>query len=538
MSNTLNQEEKSSTENLELSKMSQTKLQEEAWAEAMRRATPRRKIDPRYLKFQKTYYNDWAAFVHDCFEWKEGRGPTFYQDEILNSFQDNPRQSIRGPHGLGKTALAAWIVHAFSLTRDGIDWKAITTASVWRQLTKFLWPEIHKWARLIKWSKIGRPPYDFRYELQTLQLKLQTGAAFAVASDNHTAIEGAHADSLFYIYDESKSVIDATFDASEGAFSGAGADDELEAYGFAISTPGEPVGRFYDIHRRAPGLEDWNVRHITLEDSIASKRISEAWAKQRKRQWGEGSAVYQNRVLGEFASADADGVIPLEWVEAAMVRWEDWQDSLKTTPDKGKLTSLGVDIGSGEEGRNLTVLAKVYDGHKIDKLDKKGRGSVDHATMDTANRVMGILRNNPLCNAFVDSIGIGLGVYHRLKEMKFDRAFAFNSSQRTTKQDRDKEFGFVNKRSAAWWLMREALDPINGTGVCLPRDDALLGELIAPKYSIAVGGMLKVEGKDDIMKRIERSTDSADAIIYAITGNMLAKAPITQVYVTGQGRIY
>jgi len=65
-------------------------------------------------------------------------------------------------------------------------------------------------------------------------------------------IEGAHAESLLYIFDESKSIAAPVFDAAEGAFAGPG-----EVFALAQSTPGEPSGRFYDIHARASGLEDW-----------------------------------------------------------------------------------------------------------------------------------------------------------------------------------------------------------------------------------------------------------------------------------------
>lgn len=444
---------------------------------------------------------------------------------------------MRGPHGLGKTALASWLTHWYALTRDGLDWKVITTASVWRQLTKYLWPEIHKWSRLIKWSVVGRPPYNLKYELQTLQLKLTTGAAFAVASDDHTAIEGAHADYLMYIFDESKSVIDATFDAAEGAFSGAGEESEMEAYALAISTPGEPVGRFYDIHRRAPGFEDWKPIHVNVEDAISGGRITRSWVEQRRKQWGDESSVFKNRVLGEFASSDADGVIPLEWVEKAVQRWTDWYEASEQSGYKGKLTNLGADIGSGAENSNLTVLARVYDRKHV-TLEKWGRGGVDQATMETANKISGILMRYPSCDGFVDSIGIGLGVFHRLKELKLRNIYPFNSSQRTILMDKNKEFGFVNKRAAAWWLMREALDPSSDVQISLPDDDALIGELITPKFSVLAGGMIKVESKDDIMKRIERSTDSADAVIYALTGPVLSKMPKTRVYIPGEGYVY
>lgn len=210
------------------------------------------------------------------------------------------RTSVRGPHGLGKTALASWVLLWFALTRDGRDWKVITTASRWRQLTIYLWPEVHKWSRRLRWDLIGRPPFNERSELQTLSLKLMTGAASAVASDNPASIEGAHADYLLYIFDESKEIQAGTFDAAEGAFSNVGNVAGNEALALAISTPGEPQGRFYEIQARKPGYEDWQVRRVSLEEVIQAGRVGPEWAEQRKQQWGEKSAVYQNKVLGEF----------------------------------------------------------------------------------------------------------------------------------------------------------------------------------------------------------------------------------------------
>jgi hypothetical protein len=224
-------------------------------------------------------------------------------------------------HGLGKTTLNAWAVLWFALTRDGEDWKVITTASAWRQLEVYLWPEVHKWARLLKWDKLGRRPFTDG-ELLTLNLKLATGQASAVASNLPALIEGAHADHILYLFDESKTIPEGTFDAAEGAFAGAGEGSALEALALAASTPGEPVGRFYDIHKRKPGFEDWHVRHVTVEEAIAAGRVSPQWVEQRAKQWGVTSAVYQNRVKGEFCSSDEDSVIPLAWVEAACARWE------------------------------------------------------------------------------------------------------------------------------------------------------------------------------------------------------------------------
>ena len=123
-------------------------------------------------EFKRAYYYDPVAFIHDCFWWPSGQRSADYQDEICSMIIEKKRVAARGPHGPGKTALAAWLTLWFSLTRDGEDWKVVTTASAWRQLTHYLWPEIHKWSRKLKWKKMGRRLFSSISELMTLSLKL------------------------------------------------------------------------------------------------------------------------------------------------------------------------------------------------------------------------------------------------------------------------------------------------------------------------------------------------------------------------------
>ena len=106
----------------------------------------------------------------------------------------------------------------FALTRDGKDWKVVTTATSWLQLTKYTWPEVHKWARRIRWDIIGRDPFDDSRELLDLSLKLSTGQAFALASNDAAAVEGAHADHLLFVYDEAKTIPDDIWDAMTDEF--------------------------------------------------------------------------------------------------------------------------------------------------------------------------------------------------------------------------------------------------------------------------------------------------------------------------------
>lgn len=458
----------------------------------------------RFKVVDSPYKNDRVAWAHDCITWPVDGGLTVYQEEGLAALDVHDRVCIRAPHGAGKTTTDALAVLHFATTRDAerIDWKCPTVASNWRQLTQYLWPEIHKWARRLDWTKLGLAPWTQR-ELLALNLKLMTGSAFAVATNDPAALEGAHADWLFYLFDESKSIAAATFDAAEGAFSGAGGDTAQEAKALCTSTPGPPSGRFYDIQSRKPGYEDWHVIHWTLDDVIAAGRVSAEWAAQRAKQWGVKSATYRQRVLGEFAEDDKDTVIPLAWIEQANERWLEWEE-LGMTP--AHLASVGVDVA--REGSDKTVLAARY-GTLIDRLQVYEKQD----TMATTGLVHAITATVGVWST-VDVIGIGSGVVDRLRELG-DDVVPFNASERTDRLDLPGILGFVNKRSASWWNLREMLDPGSGFDLALPPDDELLGELTSPKWRVTSGGRIQVEQKADVAARLGRSPDKADAVVMA-----------------------
>jgi hypothetical protein len=474
-----------------------------------------------YASFKAKYRNDPEGFVLDCFTWKEGRKPTDYQLEILRAVPEKKRVCVRGPHGLGKTALSSWLILWFALTRDGEDWKMPCTAGAWRQLQRFLWPEVHKWARGLRWDIIGREPFDERLELQVLSLKLETGEAFAVASNKPDLIEGAHGDCLFYLYDESKAIPDATFDAAEGAFSNAGDGSANEAFAVAMSTPGEPQGRFYDIQSRKAGFEDWYARAVTLQETIDSGRVILSWAQQRARQWGKDSSLYQRRVLGNFASDDENGVIPLDWVEAANERWLAWKEAEKP----GELEALGIDVGGGKDA---SVLATLYYVNEVDLPDTKR--AVDELHYDHSSDTLAIgsvasriLNKWPNLRTVIDAIGLGSGTAFDLRR-HFTRILGFpagstpKDARGRDKTDKSGDILFADTRSWAWWTMREMLDPQYNEGWALPPDDRLTGDLTAPKWREYGKGRIKVESKDELRspKRLGRSTDAADAVIHTL----------------------
>ncbi len=140
--------------------------------------------------------------------------------------------------------------------------------------------------------------------------------------------------------------------------------------------------------------------------------------------------------------------------------------------------------------------------------------------METTGHVAGVLAGSGGA-AIVDVIGIGAGVVDRLREMKRDdratyRVVPFNAAEHTEWRDASGELAFANTRSAAWWNLRELLDPAQGKEVALPPDDLLTGDLTAPHWRMTSGGKVQVESKDEIRKRLGRSTDDGDAVVMAL----------------------
>lgn len=461
----------------------------------------------------RRYLNDPVGWVRRYIKWGDDEGLTPYQEEIVAHLPIKKRVAVRGPHGLGKTGLASIVVLWFALTREqaGLDWKVLTTASAWRHLTIYLWPEIKKWANRLDWEELGRPPFNDRTELLDLHLKQHHGAASAVASSKPELIEGAHADSLLYLIDEAKIVPDGVWDAIEGAFSGGRMEGYPEALALAISTPGPPVGRFYEIHKKAPGLEDWWTRHVKVDEAMAAGRISQQWVDMRRKQWGADSALFANRVLGEFHASDEDSLIPLSWVDAAIERWQLWVEAGRPELALQHPQVLGVDVA--RSGRDMTVFAP-----RVGYLIKEFILHNNADTMKTAALVGPLIHESdddrPRVTGVIDTIGVGAGVYDRLRELK-QPVVPYTGSAKTSFRDQTGEYGFRNTRSAAYWNMRQLLDPANESMVMLPDDDLMVSDLTTPTWDIVSGAppLIVVEKKEDVVERLGRSPDRGDAVI-------------------------
>jgi hypothetical protein len=211
-------------------------------------------------------------------------------------------------------------------------------------------------------------------------------------------------------------------------------------------------------------------------------------------------------LFGDFEAGTEDNpwqVIPTRWVELAFERWES-----RDKPDV-PMTCLGADVARG--GDDQTVLSPRYD-NWFDKLQKyEGKTTPDGPSV--AVLIVRALDGDKDVTINFDVIGIGSSGYDILVAQDFN-VVAVNFAEGSNARDRSGRMAMRNLRAEAYWGMREALDPELGDDIALPPDNELLADLTAPLWRITTSGVT-IESKEDIKKRLGRSTDCGDAVVMA-----------------------
>jgi hypothetical protein len=217
---------------------------------------------------------------------------------------------------------------------------------------------------------------------------------------------------------------------------------------------------------------------------------------------------------GDFMAGTDDHrnqVIPTAWVEAAMDRWSN-RDA------RGEMTSMGVDaarggnMGStlGATGKDKMVIARRHGKWFAPLIRIKGV-DVNSGSLAAAQVIRYRKDNAPV---HLDVVGIGTSPYDFLCEAAVHVEPVNGAASAGEETAARGLLRFVNLRAKLIWRLREALDPENPDPIYLPDDTKLLADLTAPLFWVTKGG-IKVESKDEIAKRLMRSTDDGDAVMYA-----------------------
>jgi hypothetical protein len=214
----------------------------------------------------------------------------------------------------------------------------------------------------------------------------------------------------------------------------------------------------------------------------------------------------------------ANQCIPTDWVLAAMKRWT-------PTPPAGiPMCSIGVDASGG--GEDPMVCAPRHDGWYAPLVKTPAKDiPADKPGAYAAGIVLAQRRDHA---TVVVDLGGGYGgpVFEHLKANDV-KTVGYKGSESTFKRSKEGNLAFTNKRSAAYWLFREALDPgqpNGGSKIALPDDRRLLAGLTAPTFEVTPRGIqlepkVKFDAKGKIVggvrSKLGFSPDEADAVVMA-----------------------
>jgi len=503
-----------------------------------------------------SYFEPKKDYDADPHAWgQEKLGEFFWsaQTQILISMAVNRYTAVQSCHDAGKSFIAARAAVKWLDQYEPGEAFVVSTAPTSAQVSAILWREISrahkKGAFKGNITTAGYPQWKIGGEL--------VGYGRKPADYSQSAFQGIHARYVLVIVDEACGVDVNLFNSVDALVTNA------NARVLAIGNPDDPTSHFATICKpdsgwnviRIDGLRTPNFTQDAVEwmecpqckqqgrerpllqdlfeeeglpyteeyvpEGLRDMLLSPLWVEERLHRWvglptepstiseiATQSSLFVSKVRGLFPDSASEGIIPLGWVELAMARWRQWVEDGRKPLDVIERHVLGVDVA--DQGEDRTVVA-LREGHIVYEIRHFRNGD----TMETTGHVKAAMSARPGSTSIIDSIGVGAGVLARLREQGVP-ALGFVASKSGKKyKDKTGEFTFTNLRAAAWWRMRELLDPSQpgGAKVMLPDSDTLKADLTVPHWKVLSGGSIQVESKDDIRKRLGRSTDEGDAVI-------------------------
>lgn len=254
-----------------------------------------------------------------------------------------------------------------------------------------------------------------------------------------------------------------------------------------IGTP-KGVNLFSELYYKAAELQaegdpDWYAASFPV---TATSALPPSDVENMRRELSDNA--WRQEMLCDFTASSDDTLIGLDDVTEAMSRRASEVDIA------GMPVILGVDVA--RFGSDSSV---VFRRQGLQTSPPTVFRNIDN--MELADRVAALIMEHRPHAVFIDA-GQGQGVIDRLRQLGHRiTEVPFGGS---ALQDRR----FVNRRAEMWYGVREWLK----SGGRLVEDECLKAELTAPTYSFDASGRIKLEPKEEIKARLNRSTDLADAL--------------------------
>lgn len=422
------------------------------------------------------------------------------QLDILNALRTHRRVAVASGHNIGKTFLAAVAAQWFLDSHLGA--RVITTAPTASSVRDNLWGEIRKTRRKAK-VPLGGELLD---QAPVLRHDNEGWSIIGIAAGSGDAFQGKHERNILIVLDEAQGVRREIWEAAESMM---GSEN---ARMLAICNPlhGEGEARACFFGHRA----SWHTFNVSCLEhpNIAAERNGQAkpypsavsleWCEGIRKRWGESSAYYRARVLGEWSDSAGDAVIPLAFLQAA---------AQAGTTNVREPRHMGVDVARFGDDSNVACITKDRCVERMEVWD-----GVD--TMKTAGKVRHLAKVHGIKpeNVHVDVIGVGGGVVDRLAEEGFVvDAVNFGGGTEGDWIGVTGDTSFKNRRAELYFAARLLLQE---RAFIIGEEHAeAWAELSSISYSFDAGDRVVIEPKEKVKERLGRSPDHADAVVLSLS---------------------
>lgn len=293
-----------------------------------------------------------------------------------------------------------------------------------------------------------------------------------------------------------------------------------------VSTPGLPLGHFYEYCCRSPMRNQYPLisnfspieyiqYHITAYE--CSHLTETNYIEQMKRDLigGETGAAFKSQVLAEFCTTDEMTVIPYHYI---------WQcvNQSKVPWMKEKYNTGGLDLALGGDETCLVV----RNGNKVLAVIPF-RFDNSPATKTFLRAKLHIWQlDKPEALVFADAGNMGKPMIDDLKEEGWSNLrYVVNQGEPSDKRV------YKNKGAEMWFNTGEL---IKGGEIILPREERLIQQLGSRYYKIVDSGKHQLESKIQARAKGHPSPDRGDAFVLCFSNyrTKLADVEVKAPYVT------
>jgi hypothetical protein len=452
--------------------------------------------DLRQRSKNSLYLQDPAAWASDIL----GKHMWSKQAEIGKSVVNNTHTAVVSCNGAGKSAVAGIMGAWWVATRDPYEVALICSAPTYPQIARVLFRELqdnHKEAAIRGFSLPGKINQSQEWKLEDKDGTLIGFGRRPADTDIVSAFQGIHRRFVFVILDEAGGIPTDLYTAAEAVTTSA--DSRV----LAIGNPDRRATEFHRIFRED---DTWNKIHISafdtpnftgewVPDKVKPLLIQPEWVERQKIAWGEESARYKSKVLGQFPDEDDTAFFSQVALDKAM--------DVEIVEDEEIPVVMGVDLARFGEDDSVIYTNR---GGRVRKYASWSKASA----LESANRVHMAALELGCREVRVDGAGLGGPVVDQLAAMGEGIYTVISMLGSAASPDRTRWF---NARAYNFDSLREQM--LSGRIDLDPDDSELVDELMMLRYKFHSTGSIQIESKDDMRGRGVSSPDNLDAAVYA-----------------------